>query len=123
MHILAHMMMRCIRTLTAAETAEASGPPSSPDAEDRRLRFGFIIDDEGIREHVRQLDPQTHRIIVQIDDDLRVVGVAHIAPADNGAVEFAVSVDRAWRGRGVGAGLFDEAMLRARNRGMRRAQH
>jgi GNAT superfamily N-acetyltransferase len=56
-----------------------------------------------------------------MDDDLRVVGAAHIAPADDGAVELAISVDRSWRGRGLGAELFDEAVLRARNRGMRRA--
>jgi RimJ/RimL family protein N-acetyltransferase len=115
------MIMRCIRTLTAAELPKYRDHLLRLDAEDRRLRFGFIIDDEGICEHVRQLDPQTNRIIVQIDDDLRVVGAAHIAPADGGAVEFAVSVDRAWRGRGVGTQLFDQAVLRARNRGMRRA--
>jgi GNAT superfamily N-acetyltransferase len=115
------MIMRCIRTLTAAELPKYRDHLLRLDAEDRRLRFGFIIDDEGICEHVRQLDPQTNRVIVQIDDDLRVVGAAHIALADGGAVEFAVSVDRAWRGRGIGAQLFDQAVLRARNRGMRRA--
>ena len=115
------MMMRCIRTLGAAELPKYRDHLLRLDAEDRRLRFGFIIDDAGIREHVRQLDPRTDRIIAQIDDDLRVVGAAHIAPADDGAVEFAISVDHSWRGRGLGAELFDEAVLRARNRGMRRA--
>ena len=115
------MMMRCIHTLAAAELPKYRDHLLRLDAEDRRLRFGFIIDDAGISKHVRQLDLRTDRIIVQIDDDLRVIGAAHLARADGGAVEFAVSVDRAWRGHGLGAQLFDQAMVRARNRGMRRA--
>ena len=114
------MMMRCIRTLTVAELPKYRDHLLRLDAKDRRLRFGFIIDHAGIREHIRRLDPRTDRIIAQIDDDLRVVGAAHIAPADDDAVELALSVDRSWRGRGLGAELFDEAVLRARNRGMRR---
>jgi GNAT superfamily N-acetyltransferase len=115
------MMMHGIRTLTAAELPKYRDHLLRLDAEDRRLRFGFIIDDAGIREHVRQLDRQTDRIIAHIDDNLRVVGAAHIAPADDGAIELAISVDYSWRGRGVGAQLFDQAVLRARNRGLRRA--
>src|SRR5512132_3200349 len=110
------MMMPGILTLTAAELPKYRDHLLRLDAEDRRLRFGFIIDDAGIREHVRQLDPQTDRIIAHIDDDLRVVGAAHIALADDSAVELTISVDHSWRGRGVGAQLFDQAVLRARNR-------
>jgi GNAT superfamily N-acetyltransferase len=70
---------------------------------------------------VGQLDVRTDRILVHIDDDLRVVGAAHIAPAGDDAVEFAFSVDHGWRGRGLGGQLFDQAVLWARNRGMRKA--
>jgi GNAT superfamily N-acetyltransferase len=115
------MMMRCIRTLTAAELPKYLDHLLRLDAEARRMRFGFIADDEGIRKHVRQIDLRTDRIIVQIDDDLRVVGATHIATANDDAVEFAFSVDLGWRGGGLGRQLFQQSVLWARNRGMRHA--
>jgi GNAT superfamily N-acetyltransferase len=114
-------MMRCVKTLTTAERPLFCDHLLRLDAEDRRLRFGSPLDDHGIRRYVRQIDLDTGRILALLDDDSQVVAAVHIAPSKDGAVELAFSVDRAWRGRGLGDQLLDRAILWARNRGLRRA--
>jgi RimJ/RimL family protein N-acetyltransferase len=49
------------------------------------------------------------------------LAAAHIERTSDDVAEFAFSVDRERRGRGVGSELFDRAVLWARNRGIRRA--
>lgn len=111
--------MHCITYLAPYELPKYVDHLLRLNAEDRRLRFGFAIDDAGIRAHVAHLDVRGNRILAQVDDDGRVVGAAHIALIDQRTAEFAFSVDLAWRGRGLGGRLFDRAVLWARNRGVR----
>jgi GNAT superfamily N-acetyltransferase len=118
---LSPMMIHCIRTLTTAELPKYRDHLLRLDAEDRRLRFGFPISDQTIRDHVRGIDTKADRILVQVDDHLKVIAAVHIAAGDPGTVEFAFSVDRQWRGRGLGRQLFEQAILWARNRGLRDA--
>jgi GNAT superfamily N-acetyltransferase len=70
---------------------------------------------------VERIDLRTGHILALFDDDLDVVAAAHIVRACDDVAEFAFSVDREWRGRGVGSELFDRAVLWARNRGTRQA--
>ncbi len=114
-------MIHCIRTLTTSELPKYRDHLLRLDAEDRRLRFGYPISDQAIRDHVRRIDTKADRILVQVDEDLNVIAAAHIAAGRPGTVEFAFSVDRDWRGRGLGRQLFEQAILWARNRGLRDA--
>jgi GNAT superfamily N-acetyltransferase len=84
------------------------------------MRFGFPIADAGIRAHVQRIDLRTSHILA-LFDDLDVVAAAHIGWAGDGVAEFAFSVDREWRGRGVGSEIFNRAVLWARYRGLRQA--
>lgn len=84
------------------------------------MRFGFQIGDTGLRVHVQRIDLRTGHILA-LFDDLDVVAAAHMVRAGDDVAEFAFSVDREWRGRGVGSELFDRAVLWARNRWIRQA--
>lgn len=118
---LSPTMIHCIRTLTAAELPKYRDHLLRLRAEDRRLRFGFPISDQAIRDHVRGIDTEADRILVHVDDDLNVTAAVHIAVGVPGTVEFAFSVDKQWRDRGMGRQLFERAILWARNRGRRDA--
>jgi GNAT superfamily N-acetyltransferase len=88
------------------------------DAEDRQLRFGGHVTDEGIRAYCAGLD--WHRSIVLggiIDGELRAVGeLKRLDKAWPRAGELAVSVERPFRGRGIGSELCRHLIVRARNR-------
>jgi GNAT superfamily N-acetyltransferase len=110
-----------IRPLTASELPKYLEHLLRLDPADRRMRFGSPIGDAAIREHARRIDLRTDQILALFDDDLDVVAAAHIARARDDVAEFAFSVDREWRGCGVGFTLFDRTVLWARNRGIRQA--
>ena len=120
MSFIRTLTMPLIRPLSAAELPRYRDHLLRLDAEDRRLRFGFLATDDSIRQHVAKLDLDRDRILVGVDANMDVIAAAHVSPAD-AEVEFAFSVDRAWRGRGLGTHLFDQAVLWARNRGLRQA--
>jgi len=75
--------------------------------EDRRLRFGIAIGDAAVRDYV-----------ARIDDELRLLAVAHLARGGRHA-ELGVSVLDGYRGRGMGGALLHRAHLHARNWGER----
>ena len=110
-----------IRPLTPGELPNYLEHLLRLDPADRRMRFGFPISDTGIRAYVQRIDLRTGHILALFDDDLDVVAAAHIVRAGDDVAEFAFSVDREWRGCGVGSELFDRAVLWARNRGIRQA--
>lgn len=118
-------MMPRIRILTPSEWAGYRAHLLRLDGEARRLRFGFPIDDEGIRAHVARLNPMRDRVLALVRNG-RVVAAAHIAAgiaeagADGRSAELAFSVDAALRGQGIGKALLDRALLWSRNRGLRR---
>ena len=113
--------MGLIRPLTPSELPNYLEHLLRLDPADRRMRFGFQIGDTGLRVHVQRIDLRADHILALFDDDLDVVAAAHIVRAGDDVAEFAFSVDREWRGRGVGSELFDRAVLWARNRGIRQA--
>ena len=87
-------------------------------AEDRRLRFGTPFNDGAVRAYVERIDFERDAVFGVFDDDLQVVGAAHVARGD-GYAELGVSVLEGHRGRGIGGALLARAHMRARNWGLR----
>jgi GNAT superfamily N-acetyltransferase len=87
---------------------------------DRYLRFGHPVSDAQIGRYVDLLDFERDEVFGVFNRRLRLVAMAHLAylgdSAQPHAAEFGVSVLPQQRGRGLGARLFDHAMLHARNR-------
>jgi len=88
------------------------------DAHDRRLRFGAPLTNAAIRAYMARIDYERDALFGVFDDDLEIIGAAHVARADE-HVELGVSVRRGYRNRGLGAALLMRAVLRARNWGGR----
>ena len=87
----------------------------SPD--DRRLRFGTPLSDYSVRQYVERIDFGRDAVFAIADDELKFLGVAHLARG-NGHAELGVSVLEGYRGRGVGGALLERAHLHARNWGV-----
>lgn len=83
---------------------------------DLRLRFGTVKSPAGIAEYVDGIDFDQDAAFGVFDDELRLVGVAHVGSMPDGTAELGVSVLPDWRGRGVGTALFERANAHARNR-------
>jgi GNAT superfamily N-acetyltransferase len=84
---------------------------------DRRLRFGAPLGDATVRGYVARIDFEQDALFGVVDDELRVLGVAHVARTPSFA-ELGVSVLDGFRRRGIGGALLRRAHLRARNWGM-----
>ena len=93
---------------------------------DRYLRFGYAAADDQIRRYVERIAFERDEIFGVFSRRLELIALAHLAydpsveaePQRPSAAEFGVSVNLHGRGRGLGARLFDHAVLRARNRGV-----
>jgi GNAT superfamily N-acetyltransferase len=92
---------------------------------DRYLRFGYAAGDEQIVHYVRSIDFERDEVFGVFNRKLELIGMAHLACGDDAGrdthervAEFGVSVLGRARGRGLGARLFDCAVLHARNRGI-----
>jgi len=88
------------------------------DSKDRRLRFGIPLSETAVRLYVSRIDFQRDAAFGVFDDELQLLGAAHVAHADQHA-ELGVSVLLGYRNRGVGGTLLERATLRARNWGVR----
>lgn len=95
------------------------------EAHDRYLRFGYTATDAQLDRYVASLDFTRDEIFGIFNRRLELIGMAHLAydpaPQVQGRTpmaEFGVSVARRGRGRGLGARLFQHAVLHARNRGI-----
>lgn len=86
-------------------------------AEDRRLRFGAPLGDATVREYVARMDFGQDALFGVLDDELRLLGVAHVARTPAFA-ELGISVLDGFRGRGIGGALLARAHMRARNWGV-----
>jgi GNAT superfamily N-acetyltransferase len=89
---------------------------------DRYMRFGYMATDEQIRRYVDGLDFERDEIFGIFNRYLKLVAMAHLAysrDSQTGAcAEFGVSVQKASRGRGYGARLYEHATMHARNAGV-----
>ena len=106
-----------IRELWPSERPELYEHFLSLAAQDRRLRFGARLGDATVREYVARIDFGQDALFGVLDDELRLLGVAHVARSSSFA-ELGVSVLEDFRGRGIGGALLARAHLRARNWGM-----
>jgi len=86
--------------------------------EDHRLRFGTSMTPRAIAEYVERIDFERDAVFGVFDDELRLVGVAHVARQEDGA-ELGVSVVPSERGKGAGGALFERAHAYARNQLLR----
>lgn len=120
-----------IRTLSERHRQRVLTHLLKLDERDRLLRFGHLASDEQIARYVASLDFERDELFGVFDRRLALVAMAHLARADatapgDGAAtasgrvaEFGVSVLPRQRGRGIGARLFEHAVMHARNRGVR----
>jgi len=91
-------------------------------AHDRYLRFGYAATDEQIGLYVDGLNFVRDDIYGVFNRRLELVAMAHLAfsidPQWSTCAEFGVSVLSQCRGKGLGAQLFDHAVVHARNEGV-----
>jgi GNAT superfamily N-acetyltransferase len=87
-------------------------------SEDRRLRFGIALPDQGIKDYVSGINFEHDAVFGVFDDSLHLVAAAHLARCQ-GHAELGVSVLPDWRGRGAGAALLARSHTHARNWGIR----
>jgi RimJ/RimL family protein N-acetyltransferase len=88
----------------------------SLEGEDRRLRFGSSIANEGLRAYVARLDFERDGLFAVQDEELNIVAVVHVATTGMSA-ELGLSVLPGWRDKGLGNALFKRAVTFLRNRG------
>jgi GNAT superfamily N-acetyltransferase len=90
--------------------------------EDRYLRFGYCATNEQIERYVRGLKFDRDEIFGVFNRRLELVAMAHLAysvdPQWATCAEFGVSVSSHQRGKGLGARLFQHAVMHARNQGV-----
>jgi GNAT superfamily N-acetyltransferase len=86
-------------------------------SEDRRLRFGSPLGDEGVRAYVQRIDFTDDGVFAIQDEGLRVVAAIHVARTGE-AAELGLSVLPGHRGAHLGNALFARAVMHLRNRGI-----
>jgi GNAT superfamily N-acetyltransferase len=87
------------------------------DGEDRRLRFGSNISDDGLREYVNRIAFDRDGVFAVHDDEGScLLAVIHVALGAKSA-ELGLSVASGHRGEGLGSALFLRAVTYLRNRG------
>lgn len=86
-------------------------------SEDRRLRFGVCLSDDGVTDYVKRIDFARDAVFGVYDDEMRLAGVGHLARAE-GFAELGVSVLPAYRGKGMGGALLGRTHIHARNWGV-----
>jgi ribosomal protein S18 acetylase RimI-like enzyme len=85
-------------------------------AEDRRLRFGSPLRDEGLQAYVARIDFERDGLFAVHDDELKLLAVVHVAFSE-GSAELGLSVLPGFRGQGLGSALLVRAIVHLRNRG------
>ena len=111
-----------VRILSLKHRPRISAHLKSLAPQDRYLRFGYTATDEQIENYVNKLNFARDDIYGVFNRRLEIVAMAHLAfsvdPEWATCAEFGVSVDLQNRGKGLGARLFDRAVVHARNQGV-----
>ncbi len=115
-------MSTVIRKLSHLELSKYTDHLLRLPKEDRFLRFGYQISDEGIRKYVDAQYRIKQVVFGAFNEKLEVVAAIEIifdtskyVPV-NDVAEIGLSVDPEYRGQGIGSELFQRALLIARNR-------
>ena len=82
--------------------------------DDRRLRFGVALTDEGVHRHAAQIDMTRDAIFAVLAPNSDVIGLAHLARGC-GYAELGLSVWPLHRRRGIGTILVDLAASQCRH--------
>jgi GNAT superfamily N-acetyltransferase len=107
-----------IRELSRAERPSLHEHFLTLGVHDRRLRFGTPLGDPGVRAYVERIDFGHDAAFGVVDDELRLLGVAHVGRGE-GHAELGVSVLEGHRSRGIGGALLARAHMHTRNWGVR----
>lgn len=107
-----HLNVRT-RELSADERPQLLTHLRALSGEDRRLRFGQTLSDDGILQYADGIDLSRDVVFVSTDDNLAIVGTAHLARED-GHAQLGVSVLSPSRGRGIGEALLERCVARTR---------
>ncbi len=111
-----------IRSLSPRHKPRIQKHLLSLQAQDRYLRFGYPATDEQIARYVQGLNFERDEILGVFNRRLELVAMAHLAysvdPQWATCAEFGVSVSAHQRGKGLGAKLFQHAVMHARNQGV-----
>ena len=113
-------MLHTIYKLPAHEFNRYRTHLLSLDEESRYMRFGFHIRDEVINQLCDKwaLAPHNHKIFAIEDDNLDIVGVAHVSLEDD-IPELAFSVFKEHQGKGMGDALMKRAVEYCQNKGIK----
>jgi GNAT superfamily N-acetyltransferase len=104
-----------ICTLPPAELSTYCAHLLRLDRESRHARFGWAMDDTGIRTQCLRIVAQGVTVIVARVDDVVRAGI-EIWPASQGHAEIVFSVESGWRNRGVASSLINAAISEAKTR-------
>lgn len=85
------------------------------EGEDVRLRFGAQLQPASVGVYVDGINFDNDAVLGVYDDDLDLIGVAHVAFSADSA-ELGISILQGHRGHGIGTALFERAGELARNR-------
>lgn len=88
--------------------------------DDRRLRFGYAIGDDSLRNYVRGLHFSRDGVFGALDEAAELLALGHLAFERNSPTahaEFGISVLPRARRRGLGLALLRRAAMHAANRG------
>ena len=107
-----------IRQLSQAERPALARHLLALGQDDRRLRFGALLNDASISRYAEGIDFTQDAVFGVTDDELHLLGAAHLARS-SGHAELGVSVLAGHRGQGIGGALLERAHLHARNWGVR----
>jgi GNAT superfamily N-acetyltransferase len=111
-----------IRHLSPKHRPKIAAHLKSLGDQDRYLRFGYPATNEQIDAYVANLDFVRDDIYGVFNRRLDILAMSHLAfsvdPQWATCAEFGVSVDLKMRGRGLGARLFERAVIHARNQGV-----
>lgn len=112
-----------VRSLTSRHRDRLREHLLALDERDRYLRFGFSATDNQIVHYTDTIDFERDELFGIFNRRLELIATAHLAYApvpqikgQPAMAEFGASVSKHARGRGLGARLFDHAILHARNR-------
>ena len=113
-------LMIPIRSLGPAQREQIRHHLLSLSSRDRYLRFGYPATDVQVGSYVQGLDFSRDEVFGILNRKLELIAVAHLAYAEGNetTAEFGVSVLSHYRGQGLGARMYDRAVIHARNAGV-----
>jgi GNAT superfamily N-acetyltransferase len=113
-----------VETLSASEAPAVRDHIKRLDEMDRYSRFFSAMSDESIDRYVARLD-WSRMIAVGLYQDDALIGIAELGWEDGArtdTAEMAVTVDSAYRHRGIAGWLVNETVRRGRKAGVRRME-